>query len=74
MIGHWKFLCLCLNFFFINSTTLGVEAWAAIGLIGGIVAIIIGLIWIVFCIMLYRHYKERRGSDEDSNKVIITSC
>ena len=58
MIGH-------------NSVTLGVEAWAAIGLIGSIVALIIGLIWIVFCVMLYRHNKERRGSDEDSNEVKI---
>ena len=48
---------------------MGVEAWAAIGLIGGIIALIIGLIWIVFCIMLYRHHKEHQGDDEDSSKV-----
>ena len=69
-MGHWKLLVYFTNqYIFFSRAILGVEAWAAIGLIGGIVILIIGLIWIVFCIMLYRHHKERQGDDQDRSNV-----
>lgn len=47
---------------------MSVEAWVAIGLIAGIVIILVGLIWVIFCIMLYKHQKEH-ATDEDEDEV-----
>ena len=53
-----------------SRVNLSVEAWVAIALIAGIVIILIGLIWVVFCVMLYKHQKEHAtDDDEDEDEV-----
>ena len=55
---------------FSSRVNLSVETWVAIGLIAGIVIILVGLIWVVFCVMLYKHQKERAtDEDEDEDEV-----
>ena len=53
---------------FSNRVNLSAESWAAIGLIAGIVTILVGLIWVIFCIMLYKHQKEH-ATDDDEDEV-----
>ena len=52
---------------FSSRVNLSIEAWVAIGLVAGIVIILVGLIWVIFCVMLYKHQKER-ATDEDEDE------
>ena len=63
------------NFFLsrnINRVNLSAEIWAVVGVAAGVVIIIVAFIWIIFCVMLYRHQKERE--DDEDHEVSEKRC
>ena len=59
--------CKLFNHSLFDRAILSIEAWATIGLISGVIVLVIGVMWVLFCILLYRHHKEHRSEDDDEN-------